>query len=145
MASAKSVSFNLNFFLQLALGVLLILIGIQGLNTYNSALNKAGRAISNFFGGGSDVLSLIIAIVDIVAGAILIAELFLSSQIPFLGTLTFIVVIYWAVRTFYLVFIKNINYSKGIEFLPDFFGWIVLLVTNLVYVLALFIVSKRSS
>ncbi|MBN1697579.1 MAG: hypothetical protein JW881_08710 [Spirochaetales bacterium] len=144
MASTKSIDTRL--ILQLALAAFLILLGIQGIVSYNSPANELARAFSGLFGGGKDVISLTIAIIDLVAGVLLALELFVGSQIKLIGLGPILVVVYWIARTVYKQFITGMSIQGGrMIFQPDFLGWLVLLMSNIIYVIALFHVSRKSA
>jgi hypothetical protein len=142
---AQSKGMDIRFILQLALSAFLILLGIQGIIAYNSPLNELTRAFAGIFGGGKDAISLAIAIIDLAAGVLLALELFLGSQIKLISLVPIIVVVYWIARTIYKQFVTGMSISGGtMTFQPDFLGWLVLLMSNVIYVIALFLVSRRS-
>ncbi|MCW8966035.1 MAG: hypothetical protein OQK82_05025, partial [Candidatus Pacearchaeota archaeon] len=115
-----------------------------GIVDYNTSLNEIKRAIVSLFGGGKkDMISLIIAVLDIIAGSILLLSLFASQQIPFLSTAIWGVVVYLIARIVYTLFLNNITYGKQIEFQPDFLSWLLLLLLNTIVVLVLIKVSKE--
>ena len=72
MAQKKTVSFTSIFFLQLALGVFFLMLGIMGLGNYNSDLSKVARWF-----GRDDTLRVIMAVVELVMGGILLFGLFI--------------------------------------------------------------------
>jgi hypothetical protein len=143
MAHTKSM--DMRFILQLALSAFLILLGIQGIVSYNTPLNELTRAFAGLFGGGKDAISLAITIIDLAAGVLLALELFLGSQIKLISLGPVIVVVYWIARTVYKQFVTGMSVSGGkMTFQPDFLGWLVVLMSNIIYVIALFLVSRRS-
>ena len=135
---SKSMKMGLSTIILLVIGIFMILVGIKGIVDYNSSLSELKRAMGSLFGSGNkDIITLIIAILDIIAGSILILGLFLTEQIPLLGTAASGVIVYWGARIIYNSFIIGIKYGKKIEFRPDFMSWLLLLITSIIVLLAL--------
>lgn len=143
---AKSgVKMGVPAILLLIIGIFLIILGIKGIMDYNAPGSELKRAIVSLFGGGEkSALTLIIAILDIIAGALLVLNLFLSRQIPLLGAAHLVVVLYLAARTVYHLFVNGITYGRQIAFQPDFVSWLLLLLTNAIIILAV-LVTKDST
>ncbi len=79
MAAKKTtakLSSQTGFILQIAVGVLFLLMGIAGITDYNSDFAELGRSASQAFGGDSGVLDIIIGIVELACGIVLIATVF---------------------------------------------------------------------
>lgn len=135
---AKSgVKIGIPALLLLIIGIFLIILGIKGIIDYNSPSSELTRAIVSLFGGGKkSTITLIIAILDIIAGTLLVMSLVLTQQIPLLGAANLVVVIYLAVKTVYHLFINGITFGRQISFQPDFISWILLLLTNVIIILA---------
>ncbi|NQT60270.1 MAG: hypothetical protein HQ557_14915 [Bacteroidetes bacterium] len=62
--------------LQILVGVLFLLMGIAGITDYNSDFAEIGRSVSQAFGGDSEILDIIIAVVELACGIVLIATVF---------------------------------------------------------------------
>ena len=139
-----NMKMGLSTIILLVIGAFMILVGIKGIVDYNSSLNELKRAMGSLFGGGNkDTITLVIAVIDIIAGSILILGLFLSSQISLLNTGTMGVIFYWAARIVYNSFITGINFGKQVEFQPNFMTWLLLLLTSVIILLALIKVVKE--
>lgn len=80
---------NSLFWMQLAIGVFFITLGIAGLAEYNTALNELSRAL----GAQSDLLEILIAILELAAGVVLVVALFtpISSRVLFIGCIVILV------------------------------------------------------
>jgi hypothetical protein len=142
--SKTSVKMGLSAIILLVIGVFMILVGIKGIIDYNSSLSELKRAMGSLFGGGNkDMITLIIAILDIAAGSILVLGLFLSSQVPLLSAGTTGVIFYWAARIVYNSIFLGIDYGKRVQFRPDFISWLLLLLTSVIILLALIKVVKE--
>jgi Ca2+/Na+ antiporter len=101
---------DISFILTILVGAFLVLDGISGLSQSNSFFGEVGRAL----GAQSSTINLIVAIVELVAGALLLLSLIVSlgELERFLGLAIFIA---WAV-IMVLVFVIN-------NFAPDTLGW----------------------
>lgn len=103
-------SFDMTFLLTILVGVFLLLDGIAGLTQANSFLGEIGRAVG---ARGSNV-NLIIAIIELVGGALLLLSVVVSlgELERFLGIG---ISIAWLVIMI-LIFVVN-------NFAPDTLGW----------------------
>ncbi|MBN2533163.1 MAG: hypothetical protein JXB88_09745 [Spirochaetales bacterium] len=142
----SSVKMGIPAILLFIIGIFLIISGIKGIIDYNSTPNELKRALVSLFGGGKrDAITLIIAILDIIAGALLVLSLFLTQQIPLLGAAIPVVVIYLIAKTLYNLFINGITYGKQISFQPDFISWLLLFITNVIIILAVMATKDTSA
>jgi hypothetical protein len=131
MAKKSVFSLSTLFFLQLALGVFFLVLGISNLTNYDSSLSELKRTF-----GKNDTLSLVTAIAELVMGAILVLGLVMSvsaDMAKFFGIGLFVL---WAV---YMVvaFIAQ-------DFLePNFLTWLYRLSWHSVILISLWIVGRR--
>ena len=92
--------------LALAVGLFLLLSGVQALIDFNSPLAKMGRGLSGAFGGdqSASVLIIVVAILKIASGAVLIVGPFglLTDGIRKLGF--WIIAGFWAVLTVWMAY-----------------------------------------
>jgi len=84
--------------LQLVVGVFLIALGLSELVEYNSELNQFARSISRTFGGSGTVVPVIVALVEIAAGALLVAGIF--TPVPTAGVFwtSMVIAVLWVLR-----------------------------------------------
>jgi len=103
-------SFDMTFVLTILVGAFLLLDGISGLTQANSFLGEVGRAI----GAQGSSTRLVIAIIELVGGALLLLSVIVSlgELERFLGLAIFIA---WGV-IMVLSFVVN-------NFAPDTLGW----------------------
>ena len=103
-------SFDMTFLLTILVGVFLLLDGIAGLTQANSFLGEIGRAV----GARGSNINLIIAIIELVGGALLLLSVVVSlgELERFLGIG---ISIAWLVIMI-LIFVVN-------NFAPDTLGW----------------------
>ena len=134
---AKRVSFQVVILLQIAAGLFLATLGIAGISHYDSNLNELGRAVTRFFGGRNDPTSLVIAIVQLVAGIAVLLALFVPIRGRGLSLLTLAVAVLWAI---YLVVV-----AVRSAFEPDLVSWLNTLAANLLILVSLWMVNRRYS
>ncbi|MDP3177283.1 MAG: hypothetical protein Q8M76_05215 [Spirochaetaceae bacterium] len=132
MASRKSgYSVNSAFFLQMALGVFFIMLGIMGVTNYNSKLSEVAR-----FFGKNDAMNIVIAIVELAMGAILVLGLFA----PISGNLAKIISIaLFALWALYIL----VRYFFNDFAEPDFVPWLYNLSWHAVILVSLWMVGKK--
>jgi hypothetical protein len=101
---------DITFILTILVGAFLLLDGIAGLTQANSLVGELGRAL----GARSSTINLIVAVVELVAGALLLISLFvdLGQLQGYLGVGIFVA---WIV-IMVLIFIVG-------RFQPDTLGW----------------------
>lgn len=126
------------FLIQLALGIFFIALGIEGIATYNSQINEFARAVGRFFGSQNDIIPLIFAIVEVVAGVVILLEIFVpvDSRMFFIASL--VILVFWGV-------VMVLRYITGGNFLePDYLPWIAAFSKDLVILSALWIVTGKA-
>ena len=133
---AKKYAFQVNDLLQVSIGLFLITLGIAGLVHYNSTGAEVGRALNRLFWRANDPLNLIIAIVEVVAGAVVVLDLFvrMAGRVQF--GLTLIILILWLVQIVVFSFVNDI-------FEPDFITWLNRLSVDLIILVGLWIVNRK--
>jgi len=93
-ATAK-LSLQTGFILQIAVGVLFLLMGIAGITDYTSGFTELGRSVSQAFGGDSEFLDIFIAIVELACGIVLIATVFAKVDKKLVNLAQLISMILW--------------------------------------------------
>ncbi|MFW5689831.1 MAG: hypothetical protein ACOC1U_09685 [Spirochaetota bacterium] len=116
--------------LTILVGAFLLLDGIAGLTQANSFFGEVGRAL----GARSSTVNMIIAIVELIAGALLLLSLVVSlgELERFLGLA---IAIAWIV-VIVLVFIIN-------NFAPDTLGWWIGLIESLIILAVIWLVRGQ--
>lgn len=117
--------------LTLLVGAFLLLDGIAGLTQANSFFGEVGRAL----GARTSSVNLVIAIIELVAGALLLLSAFVSlgELERFLGIAIFIA---WAV-IIVLIFVVN-------NFAPDTLGWWIGVVEYSIILAVIWLVRGRT-
>lgn len=129
-------SVNSMFFLQLSLALMFIAIGIVGITNYNSGISQFGRSVSGLFGKNNNIIPILFAVLELVAGVLLLLSLFTGLPGKFLSIAMIIIFIFWAIT---LV----MNYFTDGLFKPDFIVWLAEVSPQLVILSALWIVVRN--
>jgi uncharacterized membrane protein YphA (DoxX/SURF4 family) len=122
--------------LQLVVGVFLAALGLSELVEYNSELNQFARSISRAFGGSGSVLPVIVALVELVAGVLLVAGLFTPVPAAAVFWTSIIVAVLWIVRVL-------IGYVFNEPFEPTFLVWLVGFTRELILGLVIWMVGRQ--
>ena len=131
MRKSSSPSIDSFFFLQLSLGVFFVVLGILGLTRYTSKTSEFLRMF-----GRDNVMTLIVAVVQLLAGAILVLGLFMSVGSGLAKVVSIAVFVLWAA---YMVMTLGMN-----EFLkPDTLGWLYKASWNTVILASLWITGRK--
>lgn len=123
---------NSLFWMQLAIGVFFITLGIAGLAEYNTALNEFARAL----GGQSDLLEILIAILELAAGVVLVVALFtpISSRALFIACI--VILVLWG-----LWILSNHIVNNLAE--PNFLVWLNRLALDVIPGIGIWMIAGR--
>lgn len=135
MASRESWG-NPLVLLQLVVGVFLLALGISELVEYNSELNQFARSMSRAFGGSGSVLPVIVALVQILAGALLVAALFTPVPAAAVFWSSIIIAALWIVRVV-------LGYVVNDPFEPTLLVWLVRFTRELIPGLVVWAVGRQ--
>jgi uncharacterized membrane protein YphA (DoxX/SURF4 family) len=122
--------------LQIVVAVFLITLGLIGIIHYNSDLAQLGRGMSKLFGRANNPLNLIVAIVELVAGVIVLAGVFMAVKSRLLYAATLVIAILWIIQIIISFFASN--FAE-----PDFIVWLNRLAADLVVLLSLWVINRR--
>jgi len=103
MAKRSAAAYDAGFFLQLSLGLFFLALGIMGLGDYNSKV----AGIARFF-GRDDTLRVVMAVVELVMGALLVLGLFLSVSSGLATIFSIALLILWAAYIVYYFFLNGL-------------------------------------
>jgi hypothetical protein len=124
------------FILQIVVAVFLITLGLIGIIHYDSDLARLGRDLNRVFGRANDAFNVVVAVVELVAGILVLAALFVPVSTRWLYWTTLIIAIVWAVRIVLFLFVNRI-------FEPAFLVWLNQLAADLVMLLALWLINRK--
>jgi uncharacterized membrane protein YphA (DoxX/SURF4 family) len=122
--------------LQIVVAAFLITLGLVGLIHWNSDPSRFGRGLTRAFGGTNNPFSLIVAIVELVAGLIVLVGAFARVRGRLLFAATLVIAILWAVQIVISFFARDI-------FEPDFWIWLNRLAMDLIVLLALWLLNRK--
>lgn len=131
MAKRQAFSLSSVFFLQLVIGVFFLVLGILGVQGHDSTLSEIKRAL-----GRNDSFQTITAIVELVAGIILLVGLFVSISGDLQRLVSLVLFCLWAL-------ILVINYFVNNFAEPDFLPWLRGLSLNSVVLVGLWVIGRR--
>ncbi len=135
-AAKVSIRFDALFVLQCVVAVFLVTLGLMALLEYDSDWSRFARDVNRLFGRANDPLAVIVAIVEIVAGALVFAALFVPVKRRWLYLTTLVIAIVWAV---WIVVDLVVNRA----FQPSFLAWLNQLASDLVLLLALWLINRK--
>ncbi len=129
-------SWDVGIVLEIALAAFLITLGLAGLLNWDSGLTQVGRDINRAFGRASNPIAVIVAIVELLAGVMLLFSAFVSVEARLLYLLTLVIAILWALRILFGFFGRDL-------FEPNFVVWLNRLAADLIVLLALWMVNRK--
>jgi hypothetical protein len=124
------------FILQIVVAVFLITLGLSGLINYDSGLSRFGRDVNRLFGRANDPFNVIVAAVELAAGILVLAALFVPVKTRWLYWTTLVIAIVWAVWIVLDLFVNGI-------FEPSFLKWLNQLAQSLILLLALWLINRK--
>jgi hypothetical protein len=113
--------------LEIAVAAFLITLGLAGLLNWDSGLTQVGR---------DSMIAVVVAIVELVAGVLVLFGAFTSVQTRLLSLSTLVIAILWALRILFGFFGRDL-------FAPDFVVWLNRLSADLIVLLALWMVNRK--
>jgi uncharacterized membrane protein YphA (DoxX/SURF4 family) len=128
-------SLNSMFFLQLSLALMFIAIGIVGITNYNSELSQFGRSVNNLFGKNNNIIPVLFAVLELVAGVLLLVSLFTGLPGRFLSIAMIVIFVFWAITII-------MNYFADGMFKPDFIVWLARVSPQLVILSGIWLVVR---
>jgi len=134
-AGKVSIRFDALFVLQCVVAVFLVTLGLAVLIGWNWTPSRFEQAVARAIGKPHDPINLVVAIVELIAGILLLAVPFVPVQKRWLFWTTLAVGIAWVVR----IVLVQFAYS---DFDP-FLTWLNELAASLVMLLALWLVNRR--
>ena len=118
------------------MAVMFIAIGILGITHYNSSGSELLRGLNKTFGGRNDIIPIVMAVIELVAGVLLFVSLFDLIPSRLLSFLLLVIFIFWAINIVMAYILNDI-------FEPDFLRWLAAISPQLVILSALWIVYRN--
>jgi len=132
----RTLSFDAISVIQIIVAVFLFTLGLIGILEWNSSAAQFGRGLTRLFGGANNPMNVIIAILELAAGVIVFAALFVMVKSRILYVLTFIIAILWIVEIIIGFFAYGV-------FEPNFVVWLNGLSADAIILLALWLINRR--
>jgi hypothetical protein len=132
----RTVTFDAVGVLQIVVAVFLFTLGLIGIIDWNSNLSQFGRGLNRLFGGSDNPLNLIVAIVELAAGAIVFIAVFVAVTSRLLYWLTMVIAVLWLLEIIVGFFAQG-------AFEPDFTVWLNRLAADVILLLALWLVNRK--
>jgi uncharacterized membrane protein YphA (DoxX/SURF4 family) len=118
---------NVMAILQVLVALLLLTFGIDALTAHNSAGQEFVRSVNRAFGGNNNIVPLIIAVLEIVVGALLLMEFFVPVATKFVFIGMVIICIVWIISIIMPFFMNRFLDPNFISWLRDLSVELVLL------------------
>ena len=134
--SRRVVTFDAVSVIQIVVAIFLFTLGLIGIIDWNSNLAQFGRGLNRLFGRANDPFNIIVAIVELAAGVIVFAALFVGVKSRVLYWLTIVIAILWVVEIIIAFFAQG-------PFEPDFIVWLNRLCADVIILLALWIINRK--
>jgi hypothetical protein len=125
------------FFLQFALGIMFLALGILGISSYSSDLAQVGRALGNLFGSSSGTSTILVSVIQLAAGLFLLIDLFAGISS---GIVTMVQMVIFVL--FLINLLLRFFFNGFLE--PGFFPWLAAVGKESVILAAIWVVRGRA-
>jgi hypothetical protein len=132
----RTGTFDAVIVIQIVVAIFLFTLGLIGIIDWNSGASQFGRGLNRLFGRANDPFNIIVAIVELAAGVIVCAGLFVNVRSRLLYWLTMVIAILWVVEIIIGFFAQN-------PFEPDFIIWLNRLCADVIILLALWLINRK--
>ena len=126
------------FFLQIAVGLFFLLMGLQGIINFDSYGSQATRFVNDLFGKNNNIINIIVSIGALVSGVIILGGLFIPLKNSTLMIATLIVFIFWALKIAFFYFANNLME-------PNLITWLQNLSLQFVVLMSVWIINRKYS
>lgn len=141
----RKSSLDIVFFIQIAIAVYFIILGLQGIMNYKES-DSFFQEIASIFkkSGISKETELILGIFSLLAGALLLLSLFNIGSRNTLLLFIIIILVVWLVRIIMVRFINQVQIDDGsITFNPDFFSWLQQLALDIIILCSIWMIRDK--
>ncbi len=137
------------FFLQLAVSLFFLILGVQGILSNMSQNSGFAREVARMFNAVHPAVQqteLVMGIISLIAGLLLMLGLFRfgdSRMVVFSSVLIFI---FWFVRLILVRFMTELVIRNGnISFHPDFSTWLLAVSMDVIILCSIWTIARRPS
>ena len=132
----RTGTFDAMIAVQIVVAVFLFTLGIIGIMYWNSDISRFGRGVNRLFGSTDNPFNIFMAVVELAAGVVVFAGVFVTLKSRLLYWLTIVIAIVWILQIIIVFFAQGI-------FEPEFLVWLNRLCADLIILLALWLINRR--
>jgi uncharacterized membrane protein YphA (DoxX/SURF4 family) len=137
------------FFLQLAISIFFLILGIQGIISNMSQNSGFAREVARFFNAENPAVQkteLIMGIISLMAGFLLLLGLFRFGDSRLVVVSSVLIFIFWLTRLVMIRFMTELIIRNGnISFIPDFSTWLLAVSTDVIILCSIWTIARRTS
>ena len=136
MARRDAVTFDGVVVVQIVLAVFLFTLGLIGIMDWNSNLAQFGRGMNRLFGRAGNPFNIIVALIELAAGAVMFLAVFIGQLNRVLYWGTWIVVVIWIIEII-------IDFFAQGAFDPNFLVWLNRLAADVIVLGVLWLINRK--
>jgi len=140
---------NSLFFLQLAIALFFLILGVQGIISNMSQNSGFAREVARLFNAVNPAVQkteLVMGIISLIAGLLLLLGLFRFGDSRLVTFSSVLIFLFWLTRLVMVRFMTELSISNGnISFLPDFSTWLLAVSTDVIILCSIWSIARRSS
>ena len=142
---SRTNSIDSLFFLQLFVGALFILLGIESITNNNSLLGQATAFIDKIFGNKQiePIVNIVLGVIEIVSGVIILGALILPFQKSVFSFITFIIFALLAIRIVYVYFFGTVHVLPPNASANEIFSWLKQIALDGLVLVSVWAINKR--
>lgn len=137
------------FFLQLAIAIFFLILGVQGIITNVSQNSGFAREVAKFMNAENPAVQkteLIMGIISLVAGLLLFLGLFRFGDSRLVVVSSVLIFLFWLTRLVMVRFMTELVVRNGnITFSPDFSTWLLAVSTDVIILCSIWTIARRPS
>lgn len=137
------------FFLQLAIALFFLILGVQGIVNNMSQNSGFAREVASFLNAENPAVQkteLIMGIISLVAGLLLLLGLFRFGDSRLVVISSVLIFLFWMTRLIMVRFMTELVVRNGnITFYPDFSTWLLAVSTDVIILCSIWTIARRSS
>jgi hypothetical protein len=136
MARRAAVTFDGVIVIQIVLAIFLFTLGLIGIMDWNSSLGQFARGMNRLFGRAGNPFNIIVAVIELAAGAIMFLGIFINELNRVLYWGTWVVVVIWIVEII-------IDFFANGAFDPNFLVWLNRLAADVIILGTLWLINRK--
>lgn len=137
------------FFLQLAIALFFLILGVQGIINNMSQNSGFAREVAKFLNAENPAVQkteLTMGIISLVAGLLLLLGLFRFGDSRLVVISSVLIFIFWLTRLVMVRFMTELVIRNGnVTFYPEFSTWLLAVSTDVIILCSIWTIARRSS